>query len=381
MGCRARSDRPRPPGITRRAPRPGSTSRWLATAAIALAVAAWPAACRIDELIDPEPPSGASGPIAPDGVARLTFTVGPRSVPAGAALDPPIAVAALDEDGNIVAAFDGVITIAIEEHPNEATLAGGTARPAVDGVAVFPDLAVSRPGEDYRLFALAQGVPAVRSDAFDVLPPPGVPARLTRRGGHEQTDSVGRQLAAPYVVRVTDAYDTPLPGVTVLWEIEDGGGSVAPSVTTTDPVGEARTFHSLGTAAGEQRVRARIADNPDIDVRFTAIAIHTAPHALLFTVQPSTAEQDRRIEPPVEVTIVDRFGNPATRAREEITMSLVPFAGTLFARLHGKLDERIEDGVARFRDLRVSRVGTGYRLRARFGTLIADSEPFTIVER
>ncbi|HEX7122181.1 MAG TPA: Ig-like domain-containing protein [Gemmatimonadaceae bacterium] len=329
--------------------------------------------------MDPDTPAGASE--LPVDVERLAFAVGPGNVPAGTVIEPPIAVAAVDDEGQTVTAFTGLVTLTLESEGGDASLTGGTARRAVNGVATFPDLAVSEPGQGYRLTAVADGVPATRSERFDVLLPRGVPARLLRVGGHEQVDSVGRALAAPYVVRVTDAYDTPLSGVAVHWAVLDGGGSVSPTATTTDLAGEARAWHSLGLTVGEQRVRAWLPDDPAIETSFTAVAIHASPHALVFTVQPSTTPEDRRIEPPVEVTILDRYGNVATRARDRMTMSLVPFTGSAFARLRGHLDVVPTNGVARFDDLRINVAGGGYRLRASYGPLVADSDPFVVVER
>lgn len=379
MASPERSDRSRLSCSANLAASRAAAPRWAVTVWLALGLAAWPAACHIGDLVDPDTPAGASEP--PADVERLAFAVGPVDVPAGTVIAPPIAVAAVDDEGQTVTAFSGMITLAIEREDGDAVLTGGTARHAVDGVAIFPDLAISQPGEGYRLTAVAEGVPAARSEPFSVLLPPGIPARIRRVGGHEQEDSVGRRLVDPYVVRVTDAYDTPLPGVTVQWAVLDGGGSIAPTVTTTDPAGEARAWHSLGLALGEQHVRAWLPEHPTLETSFTGVAFHATPVRLVFTVQPTTTEENRRIDPAVEVTILDRYGNVATRANDQMTIDLVPSPGSVMARLRGDLDDRPDGGVARFGDLRISRAGVGYRLRARYGLLLADSDPFAVVER
>lgn len=277
--------------------------------------------------------------------------------------------------------FNGTITIVVDENPGGAILTGGTARPAVNGVAVFDDLALTHPGDGYRLAALTDGVAATVSATFDVLLPIGLPARMSREDGFRQSGTVGARLDAPYVVRVADGRDIPVPGVSVRWDPEAGSGTVSPPVSVTNAEGLASTFHSLGTEAGEQRVRAAVTRDPGVSVTFTSTAVHDAAHSIAFTVQPSDVEEDRDIRPPVEVTVYDQYGNPTTRLRELVTMSLVPFTGNFLATLRGDLREPLEDGVARFGDLRITRSGSGFRLRARFGDLQIESQPFSVVER
>lgn len=76
-----------------------------------------------------------------------------------------------------------------------------------------------------------------------------VPDTMTARAGASPVDSLG--------VRVGDTYGNGLKGMTVLWLITDGGGSVSPSATTTDSNGVARAKWTFGVP-GSQAVQATV---------------------------------------------------------------------------------------------------------------------------
>jgi len=101
---------------------------------------------------------------------------------------------------------------------------------------------------------------------------------------------------------------------------------------------------------------------------------------LAFTVQPSntTAENSN---PPVEVTVRDRFGNAATAFSGQVTVALGtdPSGGT--ATLSGTVTVTAASGVTTFSDLSVDVVGTGYTLTATAtGLTAATSNAFDINE-
>lgn len=372
MGFRAPSEPLAPGRITTRARHP-----WSLAGVAGVALLVWAGGCRVDDLVNPTIPGpGAEGP--PSGNAqRLEFVTQPDDVEAGGVIAPPIEVVARDEDGRVATSFTGMISLAVEERDANVTLRGLTGRPAVAGVAVFANLSVDRPGRGYRLEATAHGLTRAVSDRFDVDARPGGPAQLWRHRGESQTDTIHATLGDPYVVRVVDAHDNPVPGVTVQWQVEGGGGTVAPAAGVTDERGEAAARHTLGGQLGEQRVLASV-QGADQRVTFTATAIHGAPASLLFVQQPTNAEEGERIRPPPAVAAFDRLGNPATHAGGEVSLTLLTLSGSARARLRGDTDRPLVDGVAVFTDLEVDRSGSAYLLRARLGSLATTSQPFRV---
>lgn len=82
--------------------------------------------------------------------------------------------------------------------------------------------------------------------------PPGPAAKLVAASPTTGAGFVGTPLQDSLVVRVTDANNRPVPGVTVNWAAAAGGGSVSPRQSLTDEKGRARTAWQLGTRAGVQ---------------------------------------------------------------------------------------------------------------------------------
>lgn len=122
-----------------------------------------------------------------------------------------------------------------------------------------------------RLFAAGLAVPAALMAGCQsgaVTGPKIISLELVSGSG--QAGIVGGQLASPLVVRVADQAGNPAAGVTVSWQVVSGGGTVTPSSTTSGADGRAEATLRLGTALGEQRVRAVLTGAAPVD--FTASA-------------------------------------------------------------------------------------------------------------
>ena len=98
------------------------------------------------------PPSGQA--------TKLAFVGQPTNTAPGATISPPVRVAAVDDQNNIVTTFSGGITIAIGHNGGllkPGTLSGTLLQPAVNGVATFADLSIDQAGTDY--YTLVAGNP------------------------------------------------------------------------------------------------------------------------------------------------------------------------------------------------------------------------------
>src|SRR5436190_19672691 len=115
---------------------------------------------------------------------------------------PAVQVSALDDAGNVVTGFTGLITVAIGSNPGGGTLAGTTSVNAVSGVATFSTLSINNPGTGYTLVASASGLTGATSTAFNVTPPPATHVAFTTQ---PQTTQAGRPVAAVRVSALDDA--------------------------------------------------------------------------------------------------------------------------------------------------------------------------------
>jgi hypothetical protein len=103
------------------------------------------------------------------GPVKLAFTVQPTDVPAGATL--PVVVTVQDAYGNTVVSATTSVTVAIGTNPVGGSLSGSTTVEAVNGVAVFSNLTLDKPGAGYTLTANANALAGTTSSPFNVVVP------------------------------------------------------------------------------------------------------------------------------------------------------------------------------------------------------------------
>ena len=144
----------------------------------------------------------------------------------------------------------------------------------------------------------------------------GPPAAMTIVSGNEQSGTVGTELPAPVVVRVTDADGLPVKGQIVNFRVVSGGGSVFAGAALTNDSGEARERWTLGTVAAEiQRLEARAVDPATgaalVFATFQAAAVAGAAAKLQKVggdnVQGSVSTA---LSPAPSVKVVDKYDNP-----------------------------------------------------------------------
>ncbi|MFN0181960.1 MAG: hypothetical protein ACKVZ0_24420 [Gemmatimonadales bacterium] len=110
------------------------------------------------------------------------------------------------------------------------------------------------------------------SAAFSATATVGAPAKLTAVDGDAQTSTIGFALAVAPSVKLTDAFDNPVPGVAVSFAVVSGAGTLAAPAPLTNAAGIAQVGGwTLGLAPGPQSVTATRAGVPT--VTFTATAV------------------------------------------------------------------------------------------------------------
>jgi hypothetical protein len=101
---------------------------------------------------------------------HLAFGQQPTVTDAGAVIKPAVTVRVLDKFNNLTTST-AQVTLALAHHAGDATLGGTLIEAAVNGVATFADLTVSKAGGGYTLSATADGLERARSHPFTVTMP------------------------------------------------------------------------------------------------------------------------------------------------------------------------------------------------------------------
>jgi len=109
---------------------------------------------------------------------------------------------------------------------------------------------------------------------FSATALPGPATQLSLRSGSGQSGQVNIALPLPLKVRAADQFGNGVAGVVVDWQALTGGGSVAPTSSTTDTSG-ATTIWTLGSTVGSQTAQGAVSGLTGSPVGFTATG--TAP--------------------------------------------------------------------------------------------------------
>ncbi|WP_164011676.1 beta strand repeat-containing protein [Pyxidicoccus trucidator] len=306
--------------------------------------------------------------------ATLAFRSQPGSVRAGEALGT-VEVALVDSSGNVLTDRGGTVQLTLADAPAGAQL-GGTTRGTLNyGVARFTNLTVAKAAANLKL-AAQLGSQNASSQAFTVRP--AAPAAMAVTTGPTDVDANG--VLAPVSVTLRDAYgNVPEEVVSVTVALEGGTtGATLSGNTTATTVDGVATFTELSIDEdGEGYVLAFSA--PSLTAAKTAaFKVRPAqPASLSFTTQPATSTVAGANLESVKVSLLDSRGKVAKKAEGSVTVELVASNG---ATLAGTLSATVAAGVASFDTLSIRKAGTGYLLRASFGSLTAaDSSAFAII--
>ncbi len=152
---------------------------------------------------------------------------------------------------------------------------------------------------------------------------------LTIISGNGQSGVVGTELAGPLGVLATNAQG-PVAGLTVEFDVIQGGGSMRVAATSTDANGAAQNYWTLGTSTVEPQevvVRAVATGGTSKDFgTFTATPLAgpaTTIAILRGNDQTADASTPVAIQPAVLVT--DQFGNPVPN--ESVVFEVPPGGG------------------------------------------------------
>ena len=293
---------------------------------------------------------------------HLAFLTQPRNAAVGVAISPAMRVGVQDRFNNPVSAATNTITLAMGANPGGGVLAGTLSQAAAGGVASFANVSISKVGVGYTLRATATGLGSAYSSAFSITA--GAPAGLRFT---VQPASKPAGQANLVKVAIVDAAGnvcaTARSSIAVAIGTNPAGGTLSGVRVVAATAGQA-TFPNLSinkASSTAYTLKATCGALPQVVSRGFFITA-SAPAKLVFTVQPRSTRVGVVIAPAVRVAIQDAYGNACTRATNTIAVSL----GTnpTGAALTGTRSKAASGGSAVFTDLRVSKPGTGFALRA-----------------
>lgn len=200
----------------------------------------------------------------------------------------------------------------------------------------------------------------------------------------QPTNAVAGAALAPAIrVEVADAQGALVTNSTnpVTLVLAASNGATLSGTTTAVPMNGVATFAAITlTDAGTYTLRAM---SPGlVGAASAAFSITAGPaRRLSFTVQPcpSACLERLPLAPAPQVTLLDDYGNIVVTSTAQVTVTLLGASSrTTFG---GTRSVRVEDGVATFSMLTVSRSGGGLSLRAASSGLpSANSAAFSVVD-
>jgi len=150
--------------------------------------------------------------------------------------------------------------------------------------------------------------------AFTATALPAGANTIAMVSGDGQSGPVGSTLSDSVVVKVTDGFGNPIPGVTVHWSAE-GQGTVSEETTVTGDNGETFVTRTLGPNAGPQTTVASAEGLAGSPVTFT----HTANAGDASTIEivsgnNQTGAAGAQLAEALVVRLLDPGGNPIVNA-------------------------------------------------------------------
>ncbi|WP_224369201.1 beta strand repeat-containing protein [Hyalangium versicolor] len=303
--------------------------------------------------------------ITPAAPASLAFVTQPPNGSAGSPLSPAVQVKLLDAFGNATSSTADV-TAALGTNPTGGVLSGTTTVAAVNGIATFSNLRVSKPGSGYTLRMTSGSLGAISSSSFNVAVGPAT--QLAFSASPDSTTAGA--LLSTVQVQVLDAAGNPITGSTVPVTLTLGGpaGGTLGGTTTVSAVQGVATFSNLFIQKAGVGYTVTAGSSGLQSATSGAFFITPAAAArLAFSVQPSNTGVGTVITPAVKVSVQDAFGNLALGATPSITLALA--TNPSGATLGGTTTVAAVDGVATFDTLSIGKAGSGYKLSAAAGAL------------
>jgi len=222
---------------------------------------------------------------------------------AGTAVAEPIRVRVTGVTG---AGLEGV-TVGFQVAGGGGSVESATAATDGDGLASPGAWTLGDPGpQELRASVTGLDPVSIRATAL------GVPARMTVVAGAGQEVAVGTAVPVPPEVLVTDSAGVPLPDVPVTF-LAGGGATISGGEAVTDTLGRAAVgTWTLGTTAGQYRLRASVdADGIEGNPSFIEARALPGPPSDIVIVEGDKQVSEAKLPVPVspKIQVRDSYEN------------------------------------------------------------------------
>jgi len=251
--------------------------------------------------------SGPTSVQPQDFAAALKLISGNQQTGAvGAALSEVLSVKVVDAGGQPVSGA----TVLWQVRAGGGTITPAASTSSVSGLASVVWTLGTTLGAN-KAVAILQGNYVLDSAVFTATAGVGPASQLTIVAGNQQSGRVASLLGQQLTINVKDQFGYAVSGKKVVWAAGNLSGTVTPINTdTTDASGNASANWLLGTTAGiTQTASATIAGLAPIN--FTATATPDTSRVLTAIAgSGQSASAGATLATPLQVSVVDRFGNP-----------------------------------------------------------------------
>ena len=313
--------------------------------------------------------------VTPAPASRVAFLVQPSNTVAGATISPPVQVEIQNTLGGRVTTSSAPVTLSLAANPGSGALSGTLTVAAVNGVATFSNLNVSRPGSGYTLAAASTGLTSATSTAFNITA--GPPASL--RFVVQPTTVVAGAELPPITVELVDALGNRAAGSTAQVTVSlasNPGGATLNGTASVNAVDGVATLSGLSlNQAGSGYTLAAASAGLAGATSSTFDVTPGAPTSLAFSVQPGNSVAGAPI-PSFQVEVRDAFGNLVTNAATPVTLTLGSNPGG--ATLGGTTSVNTNAGIATFDAVTLDVAEAGYTLLASAGAVSGESARFDV---
>jgi len=263
-----------------------------------------------------------------------------------------------DSSGNVESSFSGPVSVGIASGPGGATLGGTLTVNAINGVATFSGLTLTKAASNYTLLAYGTGLGDAYTAAMTVSPSTASQVVFTQQPPTSVTAGTSFGLQAA----IEDQYGNIETGagnaVTLALANNPGGATLGGTLTATASNG-VTVFSGLTLTKAATGYTFQVSSSGLTGSVSGSLAVTPAAASrLLFTQQPTSVVVNTTFTLVAE--IVDAYGNVVTSANNSVTIALGNNpTGT---KLGGTLTATAKNGVVTFSGLKLNKVGTGYTI-------------------
>ncbi len=189
---------------------------------------------------------------------RLAYVQQPVSTQAGSS-PGNVSIELLDAGGARATGETRSITLTLTGGDGSATLDGTVTQTTVNGVAIFPDLSVTRSGSGYTLVASTNGLQGATSQPFAITPGPAARVQFITQPCPDGCKANATLLPEPQVA-VQDAFGNLISGSSALIIVGAEGGSravVLSGIVLRTAAGGIATYPNLSINRDSKHVHLR----------------------------------------------------------------------------------------------------------------------------